>query len=114
MKKNHINKLIREQKKDLKSSRIFINKMIKRLEVTLDEGRLDEISEEEWKKIWGGKENILSSLAQLTSMLTKIIPLEHKLTDSEISAPDEQEDENLNENEKEILENFILATRNSE
>lgn len=50
-------------------------------EVLISGGMVDENSQYKWKYMWGDKENVASALTKLTTLLTKIIPMEQEMVD---------------------------------
>ncbi|MDB2414694.1 hypothetical protein N9W34_02870 [Rickettsiales bacterium] len=98
---------------ELSSTRKLVINLIDRLEKELKESE-EEISPA-WRKVWGEKENIVSSLTKLVSLLIKIIPMEQDIQAKEQGLSGDsvgikginQLTENCPQEDKKIIDEYI-------
>lgn len=106
---------IQSHKEDLELTRKIIVSLIIRLENIINDKSSNKENFDEWKHLWGEKENVVSLLTKLTSLLVKVVPVEIKLLDSYKSEKNTQiSGRIINSDDKEIIKRYIQKLNKSE
>ena len=97
-----------QHKRSLAKIRKLVNYLIVKLEEILNSSDAIEELPAEWKHIWGEKENAVSALTKLTSLLVKVIPAEREILDIENENSKISEiKNNLSDEDKEIIQRYF-------
>lgn len=91
--------------RDLKIAREFITDLITQLDLIVNSNCINDEMISEWKYIWGDKENAVSALTKLVSLLIKIIPIENDLAGRSSSSKSMDE---ISKEDDEIIERYIM------
>ena len=101
---NDYEKTVFEYRDSLEKTRKIIVNLVTKLEDIVE--NYDDTNS--LSHVWGDKENVVSSLAKLTGLLVKVVPMEKQLLDS---ISDEGKTSNveriINSDDKEIIKRFI-------
>jgi hypothetical protein len=100
--------LFNEHRQNLAKTRSLITCLIGQLDYVINEKKFEKEFINDWKYIWGEKENAVSVLTKLTGLLLKVVPIEQELENIKITKnPDKPKGGVLTDDDKEIIRRYV-------
>jgi hypothetical protein len=99
--------LLNQHRQDLSQTRKLISFLIEQLNSVITEKKFEPEFVNDWKYIWGEKENAVSVLTKLTGLLVKVVPMEQELDSQKPVSEEKLKGGVLTDDDKAIIRRYV-------